>query len=127
MIAETLTPAGEAVTEIDGVTEIVTEIDGIVIDAGDDRCQEVVCSSSTRIEVKVLGSTGAQLQANDFSYSWHFNPPDESNRDMVKSRNYAIIYSVPCDHTEQTVTIEVLEDGETIGVRSICFNINRQP
>ena len=102
------------------------EIDGVVTD--DDRCQEVDCGSSLPIEVvKVLDSAGDQIQPNVCSYSWSFNPSDPHNEDKVDSRNYVINYYVPCELDNQTVTIEVLKDGETLGVRRICFNIKKQP
>jgi len=105
--------------------EIVIEIDEKIIDAGDDRSQQVVCRSSPRIEVKILDSTGAQLQADDFLYNWRFDPDDPHNSEKLNSKNYAITYSVPCDRNNQTVTVEVLENGETLGVRGVCFSIRR--
>ena len=107
--------------------QVVVEIDGLVIDASDDRCQEIVCNSSPRIQVTVLDSEGVPLQPGDFSYNWRFDPPDSNNRDMLDSRNYATIYSVPCDRDNQTVTVEVLKGGKTLAVRTICFDIKRQP
>lgn len=107
--------------------EVVIEMDGLVIDASDDRCQEVVCRSSPIIEAKVLDLTGVPLQPGDFSYNWRFDPPDSNNRDMLDSKNYATIYSVPCDRDSQMITIEVLRNGKTLGVRGICFNIERPP
>lgn len=106
--------------------EVVIEIDGAVKDASDDRCQEVDCGSSLRVEVKVLDSTGAKLQSGIFSYNWRFNPSDPHNPDRLDSKNYAIIYSVPCDRNSQTVTIEVLKNGKALYVRSIRFNIKKQ-
>lgn len=106
--------------------EVVIEIDGVVIDAGDDRFQEVDCGSSPRIEVvKVLDSTGDQIQLAVLSYNWSFNPSDPHNEDKPDSKNYVINYYVPCELDNQTVTIEVLKDGETLGVRSIRFNIEK--
>lgn len=106
--------------------EVVIKIDGVVTDAGDDRFQEVDCGSSPRIEVvKILDSTGAQLQPDNFSYNWRFDPPDSHNPDKLDSKNYAIIYSVPCDRNNQTVTIEVLKGGEALYVRSVRFNIKK--
>jgi hypothetical protein len=100
---------------------IKIKVDGV--DANDVR--EANCNSSPRIEVEVLDSTGAQLQADDFLYNWRFDPPDPYNREKLDSKNYAITYSVPCDRNHQTVTVEVLENGETLGVRGVCFSIRR--
>jgi hypothetical protein len=107
--------------------EVVIEMDGLVIDASDDRCQEVVCRSSPRIEAKVLDYTGVRLQPDDFSYNWRFDPPDPHNLDRLDSKIYAIIYSVPCDRDSQMITIEVLRNGKTLGVKGICFNIEMPP
>jgi hypothetical protein len=108
-------------------SEVVIEVDGLVRDAGDDRCQEVVCQSSLIIEAKVLDLTRVRLQPDDFSYNWRFDPPDPRNLDRLESKIYAIIYSVPCDRDSQMVTIEVLRNGRTLGVRAICFDIERPP
>lgn len=106
--------------------KVVIEVDGVVAD--DDRCQEVDCGSSLRIEVvKVLDSAGGQIQPDVCSYNRSFNPSDPHNENKVDSRNYVINYYVPCELDNQTVTIEVLKDGETLGVRSIRFNIKKQP
>jgi hypothetical protein len=107
--------------------EVLIEIDGVLIDASDDRCREIVCNSSPRIQVTVLDSAEVSLQPDIFSYNWRFDPPDLHNPDRLDSKNYAIIYSVPCDLNNQTVTIEVLKDGETLYVRSVRFNIKEQP
>lgn len=103
---------------------VVIEIDKEV---SDDRCQEVDCGSFLRIEVKVLNSAGVQIQSAVFSYNWSFNPSDPHNEDKLDSKNYVINYYVPCELDNQTITIEVLKDGETLGVRSIRFNIKEQP
>jgi len=103
--------------------EVVIEIDGVVIDVGGDRCQEIVCNSSPIIQVTVLDFEGVPLRPDIFSYNWRFNPPDSHNLDKLDSKNYAVIYSVPCEHENQAVTIEVLRDGETLCVRRICFTI----
>jgi hypothetical protein len=107
--------------------KVVIEMDGVLIDASEDRCQEVVCRSSPRIEAKVLDLTGVRLQPDDFSYDWRFDPPDPHNLDRLDSKIYAIIYSVPCDRDSQLITIEVLRNGKTLGVRGICFNIEMPP
>ncbi|HUW12775.1 MAG TPA: toll/interleukin-1 receptor domain-containing protein [Anaerolineae bacterium] len=107
--------------------EVVIEMDGLVIDASDDRCQEVVCRSSPRIEAKVLDLTGVRLQPDDFSYNWRFDPPDPHNLDRLDSKIYAIIYSVPCDRDSQMITVEVLRNGKTLGVKGICFSIEMPP
>lgn len=107
--------------------EFIIKIDEVVIDVSDDRCREIICNSSPRIEVTVLDSAGVPLQPDIFSYNWRFNPPDPHNPDRLDSKNYAIIYSVPCDRNNQTVTTEVLKNGKTLYVRSVRFNIKKQP
>lgn len=106
------------------IGKVVTEIDGR--DASD-RCQEIICNSSPRIQVTVLDSEGVPLRSDIFSYNWRFNPPDSHNLDKLDSKNYAVIYFVPCEHENQAVTIEVLRDGETLCVRTICFTIKKRP
>jgi tetratricopeptide (TPR) repeat protein len=106
--------------------EFVIEINGVRIDASDDRCREIVCNSSPRIQVTVMDSTGVPLQPDIFSYNWCFDPPDPHNPDRLDSKNYATIYSVPCDRNNQTVTVEVLKNGKTLSVRGVCFNIKKQ-
>jgi len=124
-ISAFLFPAAPAATPPGN--EVVIEMDGLVIDASDDRCQEVVCRSSPRIEAQVLDLTGVRLQPDGFSYNWRFDPPDPHNLDRLDSKIYAIIYSVPCDRDSQMITIEVLKNGKTLGVRGICFNIEMSP
>jgi hypothetical protein len=114
----TLTPIPE---------EVMIRIDDVVIDFSDDRFQEIICDSSHRIEVTVLNSAGTPLQPDIFLYNWRFYPSDPHNEDKLDSKNYVINYYVPCEHNNQTVTIEVLKDGETRNVRRICFDIKKQP
>lgn len=89
--------------------------------------QGIDCNSSPTIQVTVLDSKGVPLQPDIFSYNWRFDPPDPHNSDRLDSKNYTIVYSVPCDRNNQTITIEVLEDEKTLGVRSICFNVTKPP
>jgi len=107
--------------------EVMIKIDEEVIDVSDDRFQEIVCDSTHRIEVTVLNFAGTPLQPDIFSYNWRFNPSDPHNEDKLDSKNYVINYYVPCEHNNQTVTIEVLKDGETRNVIRICFDIKKQP
>jgi hypothetical protein len=105
--------------------QVKITIDGVDVSTADP--QEIDCSSSSRIQVTVLNSEGVPLQPDVFSYSWRFVPPDSHNQDILDSQNYVVNYSVPCDRSNQTVTIEVLKDGGVLGVRSIRFNIENQP
>jgi predicted Ser/Thr protein kinase len=115
---------GTAPAAAPGIAEMVVEVDDQAIEADGDF-QEVVCDTSHRIEVKLLDANRARIQPEAYSFNWRFVPSDPDTQDKIGSGNYALIYQPSCDLNNQTVIIEVLEEGKTLYTRSVRFDIEQ--
>jgi hypothetical protein len=104
---------------------MVVEMDNQTIEAEAGDFQEVTCDASHRIEVKLLDANRARIQPEAYSFNWRFAPGDPENQDKLDSSNYALIYQPSCELNNQTVIIEVLEEGKTLHTRSIRFDITQ--
>jgi hypothetical protein len=116
---------GIAPTTAPAIEEMVVEMDNQTIEAEAGDFQEVTCDASHRIEVKLLDANRARIQPEAYSFNWRFAPGDPENQDKLDSSNYALIYQPSCELNNQTVIIEVLEEGKTLHTRSIRFDITQ--
>lgn len=102
------------------IQEATVEIDGQNVT---EDFQKVTCGKSHRLEIKLLDADRARIEPGLFIYNWRFEPEDSTNEDSLNSASYARIYQVPCELNNQTVIIEVQQDGKTLSTKSVNFNI----
>lgn len=105
---------------VPAVQETRVEIDGQTVSQD---FQQVVCGKSHRLEIKLLDTDRARIEPGLFAYNWRFEPDDPTNEDSLNSASYARIYQVPCELNNQTVIVEVQQEGKTLSTRSVNFNI----
>ena len=65
------------------------------------------------------------LTSRDLAIPGEHKLVEDLSRDVLGSGNYALIYQPSCDLNNQTVIIEVLEEGKTLYTRSVRFDIEQ--
>jgi len=117
-----LFPGGETSNPavVPSIQEVKVEIDDQSVA---EDFQQVTCGKSHRLEIKLLDADQARIEPGLFAYTWRFEPDDPTNEDSLNSASYAKIYQVPCELNNQTVIVEVQQEGKTLSTKSVNFNI----